>query len=152
MAESIDTQLLALCQSVTKKDQEISNLRTELLETRLMLAAQASELISLKSYVTQELSAYRHGSMLQQRTRVPNERKTSTIKRHTGRLGATPNGISRLDGEYNIFWNKEVTRNPVAGYVFENFRFGWKEPLSVVYSESRWSCCGQTYDAEGCGH
>jgi hypothetical protein len=150
MAESSDIHLLALCQGLTKKDQEISNLRTELLEARLMLAAQATELMSLKTYVTQEFSAFRHGAMIQ-RTRAPNERKAPSMKRHTGRIGATPNGISRLDGEYNIFWNKEVTRNPVAGYVFENFRFGWKEPLSVVYSESRWSCCGQPYDAEGCG-
>lgn len=154
MAESSDTHLLALCQSLAKRDQEISSLRAELLETRLKLASQQSELSSLKTYVMQEMSsANRYGVAVSQRTnRTSNERKVTSNKRHTGRIGATPNGISRLDGEYNIFWNKEVTRNPVAGYVFENFKFGWKEALSVVYSESRWSCCGQTYDAEGCGY
>jgi len=147
MSQASDTHFLALAQALSKREAEVAGLRTEVLECRLMLAAQASEIMALKSSMNQEHASWRHG---QRQRGPPGERKTAT--RHTGRIGATPNGISRLDGEYNIFWNKEVTRNPVAGYVFENFRYGWKEPLAVVYSESRWSCCGQPYDAEGCGY
>lgn len=70
--------------------------------------------------------------------------------RHSGRIGAVPNGISRTDGGA-IIWSSDA--NAEHGYTWENFRQGWREPLETVFTgrtDCKWTCCGGRYDSPPC--
>lgn len=74
--------------------------------------------------------------------------------RHSGRLGAAPNGISRSDGQ-EIMWSRDVESGESEGYTFENFRQGWSSDLATVYrggggNRCLWSCCERPWDAPPC--
>ena len=95
--------------------------------------------------------------------------------RHTGRIGAIANGISRTDGD-DILWASDTTKD--SGYTFENYRDNWKSDLSHVFEVtilrslpvfgalmpffvhqfqtlqfakgSKWTCCGGAYNSAPC--
>lgn len=66
---------------------------------------------------------------------------------HPGRIGATPNGISRSDGQ-PIMWSSST--DSTRGYTWDNFRHGWNNPLDRVFAGCMWSCCGHGWDSAGC--
>jgi len=71
--------------------------------------------------------------------------------RHTGRIGAIANGISRTDGQ-SILWASDTTDD--FGYTYENYRDNWASSLSSVFEHSKgskWTCCGGAYDSAPCG-
>ena len=57
----------------------------------------------------------------------PSSSKSGTMY-HPGRIGAEPNGISRIDGAAIIF-----AASTTVGYTWETFRNGWSSPLQQVY-------------------
>eukprot|EP00808_Paulinella_micropora_P002413 g19279.t1 len=83
-----------------------------------------------------------------QRT-VANEKE----EKHTGRIGAAPNGINRTDGK-KIIWSSSGNLE-TEGYTWENFRLGWVQDLAQVYKPGhgnlcKWTCCYGGWDSPPC--
>jgi hypothetical protein len=74
---------------------------------------------------------------------------------HPGRIGAAPNGISRVDPDEDIMWSSEVGKE-CEGYTWDTFKQGWCSSISTVYrptseDDCRWTCCNGMYDSPPCG-